>query len=118
MALIGIFIFVQFSVLALVIYRVFHSFFAYFVNSYYSGKFIDYGVWEQVKDVWKFIAASVIAGGISWGILDYLNLGDISSILIGILIVSLIYAGIIYKTEYEILMYTKKTIVNFKSWKG
>ncbi|MEX2363125.1 MAG: lipopolysaccharide biosynthesis protein, partial [Balneolaceae bacterium] len=70
-ALIGIFIFVQFSVLALVMYRVFHSFFAYFVNSYYSGKFIDYGVLEQAKDIWKFILASVIAGVSSWGIINY-----------------------------------------------
>ncbi|MEX0609596.1 MAG: lipopolysaccharide biosynthesis protein [Balneolaceae bacterium] len=117
-ALIGIFIFVQFSVLALVMYRVFHSFFAYFVNSYYSGKFIDYGVLEQAKDIWKFILASVIAGVSSWGIINYLALGDIPSILIAVLTGSLIYAGIIYKTEYEILMYTKKTVLNFKSRKG
>lgn len=117
-ALIGIFIFVQFSVLALVIYRVFHSCFAYFVNSYYSGKFIDYGIWEQAKDVWKFIIASAIAGGISWGVIQFLALGDIPSIFIGLITGSLIYAGIIYKTEYEILMYTKETILNFKSRKA
>ncbi|MEX2362008.1 MAG: hypothetical protein WD597_00240, partial [Balneolaceae bacterium] len=65
-----------------------------------------------------FILASVIAGVSSWGIINYLALGDIPSILIAVLTGSLIYAGIIYKTEYEILMYTKKTVLNFKSRKG
>jgi O-antigen/teichoic acid export membrane protein len=114
-AILGILIFVQFSVLALVIYRAFHSIIAYYINSYYSGKFIDYGVWEQVRDIWKFLAAAAVAGTISWWILMQLQWPDFWSILAGTLCGLFIYGTIIYKIEYSILEYSKQTIRNFRN---
>jgi len=45
--LIGIFI----GIKTMIIGMIFISFFAYFINSYYSSKLIDYSISEQIKDV-------------------------------------------------------------------
>lgn len=45
--LIGIFI----GIKAMIVGMIFNSFFTYFINSYYSSKFINYGVSEQIKDI-------------------------------------------------------------------
>jgi O-antigen/teichoic acid export membrane protein len=113
--IIGIFIFVQYSVLALVMYRAFHSVLVYYINSYYSGRFIDYGIMEQLQDIWKFLAASALTGAATWGLLNVAAMGDIGSILTGIIVGCIIYGGIIYKLDYSILMYTKQTLMNFKN---
>ena len=38
------------------------GFIAYYLNAYYSGKFLDYSIWEQIKDIFpSFAVASVMA---------------------------------------------------------
>lgn len=38
------------------------GFIAYYLNAYYSGKFLDYSIWEQIKDIFpSFVVASVMA---------------------------------------------------------
>jgi O-antigen/teichoic acid export membrane protein len=113
--IIGIFIFVQYSVLALVMYRAFHSVLAYYINSYYSGKFIDYGVFEQIKDIWKFVFVAFLMGGVTWSITSYLALGDLLTIIIGIVIGAVIYIGVLYQVEKQIMHYTVNTIKEFVS---
>jgi O-antigen/teichoic acid export membrane protein len=114
-AITGILIFVQYSVLALVIFRAFNSILAYFINSYYSGKFIDYGVVEQLQDVWRFLVLSGLMGGIIWGINIYLQSGDLLMIILGILVGIAVYLGLIYKADKEILYYSLSTLKGFIS---
>lgn len=110
-----LFFLLSYSVLALVIFRAAFGFVAYFVNSYYSGKFIDYGVIEQLQDIWKFLFASAFTGLIVWWLLPHLKMHDLGSIIAGMAIGLLMYGGIIYKTEYVILIYSKETLNRFRN---
>jgi O-antigen/teichoic acid export membrane protein len=109
LAVIGILIIVQYSVLALVIFKAFFSIFAYFVNSYYSGQFIDYGVGEQFADIWKFLAASLIMGWGIWVMMLYLPVANWALLISGVAAGAAIYLAIIYITEYDILQYSVTT---------
>ena len=113
-SILGIVILVQYSVLALVIFRAFNSVLAYYINSYYSGRFINYGMLEQIKDIWIFLAASTFAGAVIWGLTQYLSLGDVPTLLLGGVGGLIIYVAIIYKFEYPIIEYTKKMFLRFK----
>tara|TARA_R110002096_G_scaffold432801_1_gene650229 strand:- start:4610 stop:6049 length:1440 start_codon:yes stop_codon:yes gene_type:complete len=113
-SILGIVILVQYSVLALVIFRAFNSVLAYYINSYYSGRFINYGMLEQIKDIWKFLAASTFAGAVIWALTQYLSLGDVPTLLLGGVGGLIIYVAIIYKFEYPIIEYTKKMFLRFK----
>jgi teichuronic acid exporter len=41
----------SFGVKALVIGQIFTSIFAFFINTYYSGKMVNYSTWKQIKDI-------------------------------------------------------------------
>jgi len=49
-----------FGILALIIGQVMTSFVAYFINSYYSSRFIGYGLGEQVTDILPYLSAAII----------------------------------------------------------
>lgn len=113
-AVVGILILVQYSVLALVIFKAFHSLFAYILNSYVSGRFINYGILEQIKDIWKIILAALTSSLTTYWLLNYLEIGDLWVILFGILFGLFIYGVVIYKIEHSILVYSRKTLLYFK----
>lgn len=47
---------------------VFTSFVAYFLNSHYSSKLVDYSSWSQIKDIFPTFVVSFIVAAIMWGI--------------------------------------------------
>ncbi len=50
------------GIIPMLILRIFTSFFAFFLNSKYTGALIHYGIWEQIKDITpSFLIASFIA---------------------------------------------------------
>jgi teichuronic acid exporter len=52
---------VIYGIEALIVGIIVHSFFAYFLNTYYTGKLIDYGTLEQIRDILpSFIIASIV----------------------------------------------------------
>jgi teichuronic acid exporter len=110
----GILVFAQISVLAIVMFKAANSVLAYFINSYYSGKFIDYGILEQIKDIWKFIASAALAGITAQVILNWLNLNDAFSILTGVVTAGTTYFLTIYFIEKDILSSSKALLLNFK----
>jgi teichuronic acid exporter len=57
-----IFIGILIGIKAMIIGMLLLSLIAYYLNSYWSGRFIDYSTWEQVKDISpSFLLASVVA---------------------------------------------------------
>ena len=54
----------QFGIYGLLYGGVFTSILCFFINTHYSGKFLNYSVWEQTKDLLPIILLSVIIGGI------------------------------------------------------
>ncbi|MBR9921766.1 MAG: lipopolysaccharide biosynthesis protein [Bacteroidetes bacterium] len=63
---ISLFIALPFGVIGLVWSQVALSIIAYGINSYYSGYFINYGIWEQVRDISPTILNAIIMGAGVW----------------------------------------------------
>lgn len=59
----------KYGVKALVIGQIFTSFIAFFINTYYSGKFINYGAFKQIKDMIPVLIISIVMSLSVWGIM-------------------------------------------------
>ena len=74
--------------------NVFTSFFAYFLNSYYSAGLILYPTIEQIKDIFPTFIISIIVAGVMWSLsfipMSYYILLPIQ-IIIGLSLALLIY---------------------------
>lgn len=63
--IVGITCTLPFGLTSVVIFQAGNSVFTYALNCYFSGRFINYGIWEQLKDVLPiFILSMLIAAGI------------------------------------------------------
>jgi len=62
---------------------------AYYLNSYYSGKILKYPIFEQIKDLFPYLAASVVMGSFIWILGKYMSMGP------GLILVAQIVAGIL-----------------------
>ena len=65
------------------------GFIAYYLNAYYSGKFLDYSIWEQIKDIFPSFVVAAVMAIIVW-CLTFINLSSIV-----LLMIQLIVGGII-----------------------
>jgi hypothetical protein len=85
------------------------SFLAFFINSYYSGKFINYSSWQQISDILPLILIAFIAGIIVYLVVLYLisYCTDLDKLIIG----GVVGAGI-YITLTAI--FKKETFLDFK----
>ena len=72
-----------FGIYGLLYGQVIFSILAYAINTHYSGKFLEYGIWEQFKDILPSLILAGCTGTFTFG-LDYLllNLHDIFRLLI------------------------------------
>jgi teichuronic acid exporter len=61
LVVIAIFIGIQFGIFGLLYAAITVSFISFFINSHYSGKFIDYPAWEQLKDISMILLTAAIA---------------------------------------------------------
>ncbi len=85
--IIGIVISIPLGVYAMITFLAINSVVAYFINSYYSGKFINYPVKEQLKDIFPILILSSVVGGIVWFTDFWLqSLADWSRIFIGVVL--------------------------------
>jgi O-antigen/teichoic acid export membrane protein len=100
---IGIIISIPFGIYGLLYFQIISSLFGYFVNSWYSGKMIKYGVKDQLRDIMPIILLSLIIGVFVWfidsRILVPINCNDFGRVSIGIMIYFIAYlsAGIVLK---------------------
>lgn len=77
-----IFIGIFYGIEALIIGIIIHSFFAYFINTYFTGKLIEYSTLEQIKDIFpSFIIASIV-GTTIFIIGHFIKLEQIFSLII------------------------------------
>ncbi len=56
----------QFGILGLIWGQVFFSSIAFFINTYYSGKFINYSSWDQLRDIFPIMLLAVAAGVVAY----------------------------------------------------
>lgn len=94
---ISVIIALQFGVFALLWSQVAFSVVAFYINTHYTGKLLNYNSWEQTKDIVPIISIAIIAGCFVFG-LDYFlkekKQLDIIRILSGGLIGLIIYIGL------------------------
>lgn len=100
---IGIFLAIPFGIYGLLYFQIISSLFSYFVNSWYSGKMINYGVKDQLLDILPIILLSLFTGVLVW-LIDLLisllfNCNNFGRASIGIVVYFVIYLsmGIILK---------------------
>lgn len=68
---IGILCAIRFGIYGLLTFQVIFSIIAFYINSFYSGRMINYPIIEQLRDIAPLFVLSLAAGGLIWGI-DYL----------------------------------------------
>lgn len=98
-AVVVILISFQWGIYGLLYGHVFLSIFALVINSYYSGKYIDYNFTEQLRDILPSILYAIITSIIVYfmdNIYESLNFSDVLRLLLGFLIGFLLFGIITY----------------------
>ena len=93
----------NFGIIALLYGQVIISIVVYFINSHYSGKFINYPAVQQIRDIIPILLLSAVTGGIVW-LLDKFFLKetlDIFRILIGGVAGMVLYIGTSFLLKFE-----------------
>jgi len=67
---IGIACAIPFGIYGLLYFQILSSFIAYFINSWYSGRMINYPLKEQIADILPIFTIAIMVGGAAW-LLDY-----------------------------------------------
>lgn len=101
----------QFGIFGLLYGSVLSSILCFFINTHYSGKFLNYTAWSQVKDIIPLILLAVCAGVLAFTV-DYL-LKSINSIDL----LRLLGSGLIGTIVYTLLAYILKinSLIEFKN---
>jgi len=97
MVVVTIAISIQYGIMGLIWGQLITSVLAFFINTYYTGKFLNYTSWEQSKDVLPIILLAFAVGGCILLLDERLktqSLTDLSRILIGGLSGCILYMGI------------------------
>lgn len=112
LVIISIFIAIPFGIYGLLWSQVFMSILSFIINSYYTGKFIDYTAWQQIKDILPILLLGVVVG-VFVIICDYLvmDLVDVLRILIGGSLGVILYAGLSYLFKFNSIHEIKNIIL-------
>ena len=84
----------QFGIFGLLFGSVTTSLICFFINAYYSGKFINYTAWQQIKDILPIILLSILIGLIVYyfdGLLLTISENDFVRLLAGSIIGLILY---------------------------
>lgn len=103
---------IKFGILGLIWGQLFASVLAFFINTHYSGKFLKYNAWQQIKDIMPLILLAFVAGVFVWwldyGLRDY---PDIFRLISGGVVGLLIYLGLSLLFKIESFGEFKKIIL-------
>ena len=103
---------IRFGILGLIWGQLLSSILAFFINTYYSGKFLNYNAWQQMHDILPIVGLAFIAGVFVWTISYELKpYPDIFKLLIGGLAGLVIYAGFALIFKIESFQEIKKIIL-------
>lgn len=98
----GVIVAIPLGIYPLVIFRAIYGIFAYFINSYYSGRFIGYSTWKQLRDVSPIFILSLIMGIAVYFINNSVsNLEDFLRLFIGSVSGIIIYSILAIKLNFE-----------------
>jgi len=105
----------QFGIFGLLFGSVTTSLICFFINAYYSGKFINYTAWQQTKDLLPIILLSLLIGLIVYyfdGLLLNISANDFVRLLAGSVIGIILYsiAAFLFKMNslFELIIIIKR----------
>ncbi|MEO9021806.1 MAG: lipopolysaccharide biosynthesis protein [Ginsengibacter sp.] len=105
----------QFGILGLLYGSVVTSILCFFINTHYSGKFLDYTAWAQAKDLMPIIFLALLSG-VGTFFVDYFlcsqHLPDIVRLLAGGIAGGIIFVGISFLYKIESLFEIKKIVLS------
>jgi O-antigen/teichoic acid export membrane protein len=94
---------ISFGMTALVVMQSVNAVFSYIYNSHYSGKFINYNIWSQLRDITPFVLLGLTAGAFIVAGTNYLysDLSQLLQLIIGFVTGFAIYISstILFKVE-------------------
>lgn len=104
----GVFCAIPFGIYGLLYFQVLSSVFSFVVNSWYSGRLIDFSLQDQLRELLPIFLLTVLPGILAWGLdhflLQSLQAGDIVRVLlVGIAYFSL-YLGMSYLTRITVII--------------
>jgi len=94
---------INFGILALIWGQLFASFISLFINSHYSGKFINYSLRHQIRDIAPTLLLAAFVGMVVWSMDFYLfnDWNDIFQILIPSFTGVILFLGIAHILRFE-----------------
>lgn len=101
---------IQFGIIGLVWGQLFTSVLAFFINSYYTGKLINYNTWQQVKNIFPILTLAFLTGIIVFScdfIMRRNEHYDLSRILLGGLIGLSAFGSIAWIARMNAIEYIK-----------
>jgi teichuronic acid exporter len=104
----------QFGIYGLLYGSVISSVLCFFINTHYSGKFLNYSAWEQTKDLLPSIILSLIVGGVVYYIDNLslsISLNDFIRLLIGSLIGIILFLTSAFLFQMSSFLELKKIIL-------
>ena len=101
------------SVLAVCIGYTVTAYLSFFINTYYTAKFIDYPLIHQVRDILRTILLSIFVVGVAYLITSFID-GSFIQLIVGFIIASILYALLAYsfkmKEYIQVIDLVKETI--------
>lgn len=94
---IGIIIALPYGIYGLLYFQIINSFLAYIINSFYSGRMINYSTWDQIKDVAIYFILSLIAGVVVYYTHSLISINNyLFTFFYSTLVFGLVYLGLCY----------------------
>jgi teichuronic acid exporter len=106
-----IFVGIYLGIKAMIIGMIILSFISYIINSYWSGKLINYSMKEQILDILPSFIFALIMGAIVFLIGIILSMGDIITLLIQLIVAILIVLGTSEILKFEPYFEIKEIIL-------
>lgn len=103
---------VQFGIMGIVWGQVITSCIGFFINTYFTGKFIDYGPFYQVKDLMPSILLAGLTGLLFFGLDEKIlhSLGDLTRLIIVSLGFGTFYLGLAFLMRFREIEFIKDLI--------
>jgi O-antigen/teichoic acid export membrane protein len=101
---------VYYGIIALIIGMIILSFIAYYINSYWSGKHIDYPITEQLKDIMPSFMLSLLISVIVFFTGSIISVSNIFKLIIQLFLGLLIFIGTVEITKMRDYLYIKDII--------
>ncbi|MFI3263467.1 MAG: lipopolysaccharide biosynthesis protein [Rikenellaceae bacterium] len=100
-----IFVLMKYGVMGIILALAINSICEFFINGYYTGKYVGFGIVKQAKVLVPILLLSTVAGGISYYVSLLISTNNIILLSIQILIYLVVYFSGAYVLKFDILLY-------------